>query len=344
MGCCQSDTRTMKNEYKGLTVKHVDNRYQDQQSLSKIVKIQSYVRGQKDRDIVKQLKHQYQEHAPSTQVAVPYNKAPQTDRIQVQQILDIKYNYPIRNEFKDLVKLPPYIFKITKAVYKGQWLNGKRHGRGIQFWQDGSVYQGEWENDKANGNGRLIHADGDYYEGQWIDDKAQGKGKFVHIDGHQYQGDWIEDLQHGYGIEEQKNFIYEGQFVNGLKHIKGKLTWKQDGSYYEGQFENGIIQGFGTYYYQNGKKYVGNWRYSKMNGYGELYYPNKKIYKGNFENDQKFGQGEMIYPDGKIYIGQWRNNKQNGEGIVITTDGRKGKGFWQDGIRIKIYDDQDYND
>lgn len=51
------------------------------------------------------------------------------------------------------------------AVYKGEWLNNKRHGRGIQVWKDGSKYEGEWATGKANGYGRLIHADGDVYEG-----------------------------------------------------------------------------------------------------------------------------------------------------------------------------------
>jgi len=30
---------------------------------------------------------------------------------------------------------------------------GKRHGEGIQVWQDGTVYIGEWQNDKINGEG-----------------------------------------------------------------------------------------------------------------------------------------------------------------------------------------------
>ena len=31
----------------------------------------------------------------------------------------------------------------NKAIYKGQWTqDGKRHGRGVQFWPDGSKYEG----------------------------------------------------------------------------------------------------------------------------------------------------------------------------------------------------------
>lgn len=53
------------------------------------------------------------------------------------------------------------------AEYFGEWAGGKKDGRGMQIWVDGSLYEGYWTNDKANGRGRLIHADGDVYDGQW---------------------------------------------------------------------------------------------------------------------------------------------------------------------------------
>ena len=57
--------------------------------------------------------------------------------------------------------------------YEGEWdEEGKKDGRGIEYWIDGSVYEGYWENNMANGDGRLIHADGDMYEGMWVNDKA----------------------------------------------------------------------------------------------------------------------------------------------------------------------------
>ena len=70
------------------------------------------------------------------------------------------------------------------SIFIGEWnMNDMRHGKGKQFWTDGSVYEGYWKDDQANGHGRLIHADGDYYEGHWTNDQANGKGKYVHSDG-----------------------------------------------------------------------------------------------------------------------------------------------------------------
>jgi len=77
----------------------------------------------------------------------------------------------------------------TGAEYEGQWnQEGKKDGRGIQIWVDGSLYEGYWNNDKANGRGRLIHADGDVYTGEWKDDKAHGYGCYNHTDGARYEG------------------------------------------------------------------------------------------------------------------------------------------------------------
>lgn len=33
---------------------------------------------------------------------------------------------------------------INGSIYNGEWLEGKRHGRGTLMWEDGSRYEGEW--------------------------------------------------------------------------------------------------------------------------------------------------------------------------------------------------------
>lgn len=75
-------------------------------------------------------------------------------------------------QFEDLLEKGPYEMD-NGAIYHGQWTkDGKREGKGIQIWKDGSKYTGYWKNDQANGKGRLVHADGDVYEGEWYNDKA----------------------------------------------------------------------------------------------------------------------------------------------------------------------------
>jgi hypothetical protein len=50
-------------------------------------------------------------------------------------------------------------------------MQGMKHGKGTQWWTDGSNYHGDWKFNKASGIGILHHADGDIYEGEWSDDK-----------------------------------------------------------------------------------------------------------------------------------------------------------------------------
>lgn len=33
----------------------------------------------------------------------------------------------------------------TGAIYKGEWLGGMRHGKGVMEWPDKARYEGEWD-------------------------------------------------------------------------------------------------------------------------------------------------------------------------------------------------------
>jgi hypothetical protein len=60
-------------------------------------------------------------------------------------------------------------FKINQG-YQGQWYYNKRHGQGVQRFNDGSTYTGDWIRDKRQGHGELEYLDGTYYDGQWRND------------------------------------------------------------------------------------------------------------------------------------------------------------------------------
>ena len=237
---------------------------------------------------------------------------------------------------KNLIKRGPVQME-NEAIYIGEWSTAnKRHGKGVQKWNDGSVYEGYWSNDKANGKGRLIHANGDVYEGDWLDDKASGKGIYIHNDGAKYEGEWLFDKQHGFGMEIWPDGAkYQGMYENGHKHGHGIFKWA-DGSVYDGDFMENNIQGKGVYTWSDGRKYSGDWKNNKMDGKGLFTWSDGRSYEGEYQDDKKHGFGIFVWPDGRKYEGNWNDGKQHGLGSYTTTKKGKKEGEWKNGKKIKV--------
>jgi hypothetical protein len=129
--------------------------------------------------------------------------------------------------------------------YEGEWKNGSREGKGIEYTikskDKGIKWEGEWKNDRpytgkgyhhyyddvkfsgewknglpTNGEGYLKYADGDEFRGEIKDGtKFNGKGKCCYDSGNQFIGEW-------------KNGNYS----------KGKKIWK-NGDYFDGEWKDG---------------------------------------------------------------------------------------------------------
>lgn len=69
-----------------------------------------------------------------------------------------------------------------KDIYKGEFKDGYLHGKGTYTWQSGRVYEGDWVDGKRTGKGKWQEcgpASGcDYYEGEWLNSKFNGFGTF----------------------------------------------------------------------------------------------------------------------------------------------------------------------
>lgn len=81
------------------------------------------------------------------------------------------------------------------AKYEGEWVSGKRSGRGKMVYVSGEVYQGDWVDDKRSGLGVLTLTDGNHYEGHWHNDKKEGPGRFFYLNTRKmYEGEWADDV------------------------------------------------------------------------------------------------------------------------------------------------------
>ena len=251
MGCTCENNRIVNDLEINKPPKEIITYKLDEDQLKKIIYLQSHILGflyrkkfnNKDKLLIdNQTNHN---SFINNNYETDYHKYSFQEDDQITES-DINYlfkNYPSLNDGEETTIKP--ITKIENgAFYYGEWdKKGKKHGRGIQLWPDGSKYFGYWINNKANKKGKLIHRDGDIYDGEWLNDKAEGFGVYSHIDGAKYEGFWKDDKQEGKGKEIWPDGnSYEGEYVAGNKQGKGKFIWN-DGSIYEGNFMNNNIEG-----------------------------------------------------------------------------------------------------
>jgi hypothetical protein len=139
------------------------------------------------------------------------------------------------------------------SCFEGYWHNNKPHGRGVVLVLRSATgsktgpkslkteYEGEFYEGKRHGNGKLFLENGDIYEGQFQNGKRNGQGKCINaLDGTTYIGEWFNDLMHGQGILSLPNGDkYEGYFENNLKHGAGTLIFAAKRMVLEGEWVNG---------------------------------------------------------------------------------------------------------
>jgi len=110
--------------------------------------------------------------------------------------------------------------------FEGEYIQGKKCGRGRYEWSDGSFYEGDFMDSMFHGYGVYYFAESEKtYEGQFAENQFEGKGKLTFKDGRQYNGDFKAGKKDGQGTMLQ---------VNGDKYIG---AWKND-----------LMHGIGIFY------------------------------------------------------------------------------------------------
>eukprot|EP00798_Chlamydomonas_sp_ICE-L_P011785 gene11785-14917_t len=109
---------------------------------------------------------------------------------------------------------------------------------------------------------------------------------------------------------EENNDSYEGDWLDGKKHGKGRAVYGGRASdqfgadVYEGGFEDDMNDQFGA-----------------------------NVYEGGFEDDMKHGKGTMMYGSGDVYEGCWARDQKHGTGSYFyITKGKRFDGVWEEGM------------
>ncbi|XP_067318431.1 radial spoke head 10 homolog B2 [Anolis sagrei] len=159
--------------------------------------------------------------------------------------------------------------------YIGQWVDGKRHGKGTIYYnkEGSSWYEGDFVYNVKSGWGIRCYKSGNIYEGQWERDMRHGSGRMRWLTTNQeYTGKWVDGIQHGFGTHTWY-----------LKRIPGSQYPLRNE--YVGDFVNGDRHGCGKFFFASGAMYDGEWVYNKKHGMGKLVFKNGHVYEGEFIYD-----------------------------------------------------------
>ena len=96
-------------------------------------------------------------------------------------------------QLNSIRNISSYITKIYKnGKYEGEYLNGKREGKGIYKYNNGDKYEGNYKNDLKEGNGTYKYKNGDVYTGEYKNGLFDGKGKYEYADGEIFKWNSVE--------------------------------------------------------------------------------------------------------------------------------------------------------
>ena len=75
-------------------------------------------------------------------------------------------------------KVVEYFSDFGKLMFEGEYLNGKKYGKGKQYLLNGSLYfEGEYLNGKRNGHGKEYYNGNLKFEGEYLDDERIQENK-----------------------------------------------------------------------------------------------------------------------------------------------------------------------
>lgn len=165
------------------------------------------------------------------------------------------------------------MFLTSKAHFEGEFQEGQKK-YGMELTEEG-VYKGQFQDNMRNGKGEFRWHNGEYYNGEWSANKKHGSGI------------WTSSATPSSQVPDS----YMGEWEHGNVHGYGVHTWNNGRSRYEGEFSSFLKNGRGVEKFENGDRYEGHYRDGKAQGYGEYFWKDGSFYKGEFAAGLRQGQG-----------------------------------------------------
>ena len=285
-------------------------------------------------------------------------------------------------------------------VYEGEYLNGKRNGKGKEYSEfdfdidiDILKFEGEYLNGKRHGKGKEYdeRSMNLKFEAEYLEGKRNGKGKEYYVDyrneiylifdgeyldnkelvgtKNDKYGKFLDKLNHtkGAGKEYETNYgnlIYEGEYLNGKRHGKGKEYNSYKRLIFEGEYLYDLKwngKGYDKskniiYELKNGKGFVkeynydhdnlefeGEYLFGKRNGKGKEYTNFGElalVFEGEYLNGERNGKGKEYFRKVLVFEGEYLEGKRYGKGKEYYHDGKlrfEGEYLYHFKVKGKFY-------
>ena len=224
----------------------------------------------------------------------------------------------------------------TNIIYEGQFLNGKKSGKGKEYYDEQLIFDGEYLFGQRKKGIEYVKGIKEY-EGEYLLNKKWNGIGYDENENISYQ------IKNGNGKVKEyfpnRNIMYEGEYKKGKKEGKGTEYHSNGCIKFRGEYKNdkkwnGI--GFNKknkmiYKLKNGKGYVyeyddifekirfkGNYINGERNGNGKEYekFNGKKLlFEGEYKDGQRNGKGKEYYNNAFIkYEGEYLKGLKNGKG------------------------------
>lgn len=209
------------------------------------------------------------------------------------------------------------------SVYYGEYELGVKHGYGVDT-NDLGIYTGEFVKGRRQGKGRMDYADGTTVVGNFglhmhnsLETKAfknpytqdenfgwepDGEVEIFYSDGAYFKGTMRNGTVQGVGdYQSAFNEVQSGHFHHGRLHGDKGFHRTAAEDTYIGRFVHGDLHGLGTCETKEGDLYEGAFQHGLRHGRGVLTtngYPDASlggIYRGYYINDLKHGRGSLEY-------------------------------------------------
>jgi len=144
---------------------------------------------------------------------------------------------------------PPHEYDIDGYRYRGEELDGMKHGCGILTFPNGDSYEGEWYNDTLEGRGLLKFADGASYNGFFRNGMAHGSGVYTAAgpSAPRFEGEYHCGVRCGDGALHCANGdVVRGFYQLGAPQGEVDVTFA-NGDQYQGALQDGAMHGQGKF-------------------------------------------------------------------------------------------------